>query len=60
MFVTLKILYCNSLDLVVPVVIFCGIGGRASFAKASLEALEYEKILNAGGLMDLGYLVKSG
>mmetsp|Transcript_7181 Transcript_7181/g.10576 ORF Transcript_7181/g.10576 Transcript_7181/m.10576 type:complete len:219 (+) Transcript_7181:70-726(+) len=46
-------------DKQVPIVIFCGIGGRASFAKAALESLGYEHVVNAGGLMDLGYLKKS-
>ena len=41
----------------VPIVIFCGIGGRASFAKVALESLGYEQVVNAGGLMDLGYLM---
>jgi len=36
-----------------PIIVFCGIGGRAKGAKATLESMGYTKVFNAGGLIDL-------
>lgn len=40
-------------DKEAPVVIFCGIGGRAMGAKKTLEKLGYTQVYNAGGLKDI-------
>jgi phage shock protein E len=36
-----------------PVVVYCGKGGRASKAKAQLEAAGYTTVVNGGGYEDL-------
>lgn len=36
-----------------PVIIYCGSGRRANFAKNALEELGYTNVLNAGGFNDL-------
>ena len=40
-------------DKDVPIICFCGVGGRVRAAKAALEGLGYTGVLNAGGLKDL-------
>jgi len=36
-----------------PIIVFCGIGGRAMGAKGALENLGYTNVYNGGGLKDL-------
>ncbi len=36
-----------------PVVVYCGMGGRAAKAKATLEAAGFTAVVNGGGLEDL-------
>ncbi len=38
-----------------PVIIYCGSGRRAAKAKEVLVAQGYSTVLNAGGLIDLGF-----
>lgn len=40
-------------DKAKPVVVYCGSGGRASKAKAQLEAAGYTNVVNGGGYDDL-------
>jgi phage shock protein E len=40
-------------DKTKPVVVYCGKGGRASKAKAQLEAAGYTTVVNGGGYDDL-------
>lgn len=40
-------------DKSVPIICFCGVGGRVVGAKKALEAAGYTNVLNAGGLCDL-------
>lgn len=40
-------------DKAKPVVVYCGSGGRASKAKAQLEAAGYTNVVNGGGYEDL-------
>lgn len=47
----------NPHNLIVPVIVFCRSGRRAAKAKEVLEKMGYTKVLNAGGLKDLGYLM---
>ena len=44
-------------DKAAPLLVFCGVGGRAMGAKKSLEALGYTQVLNVGGLKDIAGLV---
>jgi rhodanese-related sulfurtransferase len=42
----------------VPIIIFCGIGARASGVQRILEENGYSKVYNAGGFSDLDFLEK--
>ena len=54
----LQLFSCADAMITATVVIFCAVGGRASVAKKCLvEDMGYTRVINAGGLCDLGIVI---